>query len=58
MTDDSPCVGLCEIDPESDRCIGCGRSSAEIFGEPEPQTVHDAEVVEERILRPGPPQND
>ncbi len=58
MSDDSPCVGLCEIDPESDRCIGCGRSSAEIFGEPEPQTVHDAEVVEEKIPHPGPPQND
>jgi len=58
MTDDSPCVGLCEIDPESDRCIGCGRTSAEIFGEPEPQTVHDAEVVEETILVPGEAQDD
>ncbi|NTV11230.1 MAG: DUF1289 domain-containing protein [Zoogloea sp.] len=30
---DSPCVGICQIDEESDTCIGCGRTSAEIFGE-------------------------
>lgn len=58
MTDDSPCVGLCDIDPESDRCIGCGRTSAEIFGEPEPQTVHDAEVLVEEIRFPDAPTDD
>lgn len=58
MTDDSPCIGLCEIDPDSDRCIGCGRTSAEIYGEPEPRTPHDAELVEEKILIPGTPLND
>jgi predicted Fe-S protein YdhL (DUF1289 family) len=26
---DSPCVGICIL--EDDVCIGCGRSSAEIF---------------------------
>ncbi|MCB1897354.1 MAG: DUF1289 domain-containing protein [Zoogloeaceae bacterium] len=58
MSDDSPCVGLCEIDPDSDRCIGCGRTSAEIFGEPEPQTVHDAELVEEKIVVSGEATDD
>ncbi len=29
---ESPCVGICEIDPESETCIGCGRSADEIFG--------------------------
>lgn len=58
MTDDSPCVGLCEIDPDSDRCIGCGRTSAEIFGDPEPQTVHQAERIVEPIRDPQPPSDD
>jgi hypothetical protein len=29
MTSDSPCVGICIL--EDDICIGCGRTSAEIF---------------------------
>ncbi len=29
MTEDSPCVGICVL--EDDICIGCGRTSAEIF---------------------------
>ena len=28
----SPCVGVCELDPRTDWCIGCGRSGAELFG--------------------------
>ena len=32
MSQDSPCIGICEID-ESGYCIGCGRSADEIFGE-------------------------
>ena len=28
----SECVGICEIDPDSDTCIGCGRTADEIFG--------------------------
>jgi hypothetical protein len=31
MSDDNPCVGICEID-ESGYCTGCGRSADEIFG--------------------------
>lgn len=29
MTAESPCVGICIL--EDDVCIGCGRTSAEIF---------------------------
>lgn len=32
MSDDNPCVGICQID-ESGYCIGCGRSADEIFGD-------------------------
>ncbi len=28
----SACIGICEIDPESETCTGCGRSADEIFG--------------------------
>lgn len=56
--DDSPCVGICEIDPESDRCLGCGRTSAQIFGDPEPHEVPEAELSVEEIRFPGPPLND
>ena len=28
----SECIGVCEIDPFSETCIGCGRSADEIFG--------------------------
>ena len=31
MSDDNPCIGICEI--EDGYCIGCGRSAEVIFGE-------------------------
>ncbi|RTL34963.1 MAG: DUF1289 domain-containing protein [Rhodocyclaceae bacterium] len=37
MSDDNPCVGICQID-ESGYCIGCGRSADEIFGETDSST--------------------
>ena len=27
---DSPCVDICNTDPESDLCVGCGRTVEEI----------------------------
>jgi predicted Fe-S protein YdhL (DUF1289 family) len=30
QTTSTPCVAICQIDPGSGLCIGCGRSSAEI----------------------------
>lgn len=32
--DESPCVGICIIG-EDGRCVGCGRTEAEIRGEPD-----------------------
>ena len=29
---DSPCVKICVVDRETDTCIGCGRTCAEIAG--------------------------
>ncbi|MEM1198889.1 MAG: DUF1289 domain-containing protein [Pseudomonadota bacterium] len=29
---DSPCIKICVVDPETDLCIGCGRTTAEIAG--------------------------
>nr|WP_144293036.1 DUF1289 domain-containing protein [Rhodoligotrophos appendicifer] len=29
---ESPCVNICVVDPDSDLCIGCGRSRMEIAG--------------------------
>lgn len=29
---DSPCVKICVVDPETDTCIGCGRTRGEIAG--------------------------
>ena len=29
---DSPCVKICVVDPETDLCIGCGRTRGEIAG--------------------------
>lgn len=28
----SPCVGVCQLDPRTNWCIGCGRSGEELFG--------------------------
>ena len=35
MSDENnPCIGVCTM--EDGYCLGCGRSEAEIFGDPEP----------------------
>ncbi|MBN9696548.1 MAG: DUF1289 domain-containing protein [Zoogloea sp.] len=46
MSEDNPCVGICEID-ESGYCIGCGRSADVIFGETDSaaDSQADAEVA-------------
>ena len=33
MSDHTPCIGICTM--EDGYCLGCGRSEAEIFGDPE-----------------------
>ena len=47
MSQDSPCIGICEID-ESGYCVGCGRSADEIFGETD-SPAPDQDVVTERL---------
>ncbi|MFZ5512315.1 MAG: DUF1289 domain-containing protein [Pseudomonadota bacterium] len=42
---ENACVGVCQMDAETDRCLGCGRSSDEIFG-PDPA---DADREEESL---------
>lgn len=37
---DPGCLGLCDIDWEQGLCMGCGRSTDEIYGAP----VQDAEA--------------
>ncbi|WP_298599807.1 DUF1289 domain-containing protein [Zoogloea sp.] len=49
MSQDNPCIGICEID-ESGYCIGCGRSADEIFGETDSPAA-DQEVATE-VLTP------
>ena len=36
MNSDDECVGICMIDPDTGVCMGCGRTSEEIFGIPTP----------------------
>lgn len=41
----SPCIGVCELDPESGRCLGCMRTGDEIARWP-----HAAELERRTIL--------
>ena len=43
----SPCVRLCTLDPESNTCVGCGRTLAEIgkwmrFSDAERRAIMDS----------------
>ena len=49
MSEDNPCVGICEID-ESGYCVGCGRSADEIFGQTDSPAA-DQDVATE-VLTP------
>lgn len=42
----SECIGICDIDPFSDTCIGCGRSADEIFGNDHAYDPTDGEAGE------------
>ena len=43
----SPCVGICSIDPQSDLCIGCLRSSSEIAMWPQIDNQTAYEIMRE-----------
>ena len=40
----SECIGICDIDPDSETCIGCGRSADEIFGNDHTDDPTDADM--------------
>jgi len=48
MSDESPCIGICEI--ADGYCIGCGRSEEQIFGETD-SAPGDEEGVAEQVRR-------
>lgn len=55
MSQDNPCIGICEID-ESGYCVGCGRSADEIFGDtdsPAPDQDVATEVLTPVVGSPG-----
>ncbi len=52
MSDESPCIGICEI--EDGYCIGCGRSADEIFGETDADPAGSEAVAEAPRPATGP----
>lgn len=52
MSDDNPCIGICEI--EDGYCIGCGRSADEIFGNSDSPPGGTADAVAVDAARPLP----
>ena len=43
----SPCVGVCLIDPQSELCIGCLRSSSEIAIWPQINNQRALQIMKE-----------
>ena len=46
MTLPSPCISICQIDPETGNCLGCYRSRQEIARWPAMSTIEQAELLE------------
>ena len=51
MTLPSPCISICQIDPETGNCLGCYRSRQEIARWPAMRTDEQAELLEALKLR-------
>ena len=47
MTLPSPCISICQIDPETGNCLGCYRSRREIARWPAMSTDEQAELLQE-----------
>ena len=47
----SPCVGVCSIDPQSDLCIGCLRTSPEIAMWPQIDRQRAYQIMKEIKVR-------
>ena len=43
----SPCIGVCTLDPESRRCLGCLRTSDEIARWPQAGEAERLEILQE-----------
>ena len=43
----SPCIGVCSIDPQSDLCIGCLRTSSEIAMWPQIDSQRALKIIKE-----------
>ena len=46
MTLPSPCISICQIDPETGNCLGCYRSRREIARWPAMSTDEQAELLQ------------
>ena len=46
MTLPSPCISICQIDPETGNCLGCYRSRQEIARWPAMSTNEQADLLE------------
>ena len=46
MTLPSPCISICQIDPETGNCLGCYRSRQEISRWPAMSTDEQAELLQ------------
>ena len=46
MTLPSPCISICQIDPETGNCLGCYRSRQEIARWPAMNTDEQAELLQ------------
>lgn len=54
MSDESPCIGVCQFD-EAGYCLGCGRSTDEVFGNSDSaEAASEVEVVTTTV-HPGAP---
>ncbi|MGI9490749.1 MAG: DUF1289 domain-containing protein [Geminicoccaceae bacterium] len=42
----SPCVGVCTLDPETRRCLGCMRSAQEIARWPHAEEAERLEILQ------------
>lgn len=45
MSNDTLCIGVCLIDPDTGVCLGCGRTPEEIAGVPVPPAARALAAV-------------
>lgn len=48
---DSPCIGVCRMDPNGEHCLGCGRTLDEIAAWPTLRRAARERLLEEVRLR-------